>query len=310
MNAVRTERPAIKTEGLTKYYGKSRGITDLDLTVKRGEFFGYIGPNGAGKSTTIRILTGLIKSTSGKAEVLGRDAGKDKNSILDRIGYLPSEAIFYQGLKVKDIIRFSADLRKKDCRNEAKILCERLQLDTNKKIRELSFGNRKKVGIVCALQHKPELYILDEPTGGLDPLMQREFFSILKERNRDGATIFLSSHILSEVQQHCGRAAIIREGRIIACDDVSALTRTNARRIKVKTESASSGETDRLMGIIDSLSEVRDIKRHYGGADFLYGGDVNELIKGLSDIRLADIDISEPELDEIFMHYYQDGGEA
>lgn len=310
MNAVKTEKPAIKTESLTKYYGKSRGITELDLTVKCGEFFGYIGPNGAGKSTTIRILTGLIKSTGGRAEVLGLDAAKDKEAILQQIGYLPSEAIFYQGLKVKDIIRLSADLRKKDCSNEAKILCERLQLDINKKIRELSFGNRKKVAIVCALQHKPELYILDEPTGGLDPLMQREFFSILKERNRDGATIFLSSHILSEVQQYCGRAAVIREGRIIACDNVSALTRTNARRIKVKTESASSGETGRLMEIIGRLNAVRDVKHHDDGADFLYGGDINELILGLSDIRLADLDISEPELDELFMHYYQNGGEA
>ena len=310
MTAARTDRMAIKTEGLTKYYGKSRGITDLELTVKRGEFFGYIGPNGAGKSTTIRILTGLIKCTGGRAEVLGMDAAKDKDTILQQIGYLPSEAIFYQGLKVKDIIKLSADLRKMDCSNEAKALCERLQLDTNKKIRELSFGNRKKVGIVCALQHKPELYILDEPTGGLDPLMQREFFSILKERNREGATIFLSSHILSEVQQYCGRAAIIREGRIIACDDVSALTKTNARRIKVRTEYVASGETDRLMGIIDSLNEVMDIKQYDGGADFLYGGDINELIRGLSDIRISDLDISEPELDEIFMHYYQNGGEA
>ena len=310
MNAARTEKPAIRTEGLTKYYGKSRGIIELDLTVKCGEFFGYIGPNGAGKSTTIRILTGLIKSTGGRAEVLGMDAAKDKDAILQQIGYLPFEAIFYQGLKVKDIIRFSADLRKKDCSNEAKVLCERLQLDTNKKIRELSFGNRKKVAIVCALQHKPELYILDEPTGGLDPLMQREFFSILKERNREGATIFLSSHILSEVQQYCGRAAVIREGRIIACDNVSALTRTNARRIKMKTESASSGETSRLMETIGRLNAVRDVKHHDDGADFLYGGDINELIRGLSDIRLTDLDISEPELDEIFMHYYQDGGEA
>ncbi|MGN0704331.1 MAG: ABC transporter ATP-binding protein [Lentihominibacter sp.] len=310
MNAVRTERPAIKTEGLTKYYGKSRGITDLDLTVKRGEFFGYIGPNGAGKSTTIRILTGLIKRTGGRAEVLGMDPEADKEAILANVGYLPSEAVFYQGLKVKDIIRLSADLRKIDCSNEAEKLCERLRLDRNKKISELSFGNRKKVAIVCALQHKPELYILDEPTGGLDPLMQREFFTILKERNRDGATIFLSSHILSEVQQHCGRAAIIREGRIIACDNVSELTRANARRIKVRTGSVSSDDNNRLMDIICRLNAVRDVKQHDDGADFLYGGDINELIRGLSDVRLADLDISEPELDEIFMHYYQDGGEA
>ena len=183
---------AIKTENLTKYYGKARGIENLNLCVEEGEFFGFIGPNGAGKSTTIRTLLGLIQPSSGRAEIFGRaiDTGK-KTEILKDIGYLPSESMFYAGMRVKDILKLSADLHKKNCKAEADILCERLQLDVQKKVEELSFGNRKKVGIVCALQHNPRLLILDEPTSGLDPLMQREFFEILQERNQKGATIFL-----------------------------------------------------------------------------------------------------------------------
>ena len=188
---------AIKTEKLTKYYGKSRGIIDLNLTVDEGEFFGFIGPNGAGKSTTIRTLLGLIKKSSGSGRILGMDIEKEKEKILSCVGYLPSEAMLYRGMRVRDILKLSADLRKTDCRGEAVRLCERLELDTSKKVEELSFGNRKKVGIVCALQHEPQLLILDEPTSGLDPLMQREFFAILRERNKKGTTVFLSSHVLS-----------------------------------------------------------------------------------------------------------------
>ena len=173
---------AIQTTNLTKYYGKSRGIVDLNLAVKKGEFFGFIGPNGAGKSTCIRTLLGLIKSSSGSATVLGLDIQQNKTEILKRVGYMPSETMFYAGMRVKDVLKLSADLRKVNCSEEAGILCERLQLDVNKKVEELSYGNKKKVSIVCALQHKPELLILDEPTSGLDPLMQREFFQILQER--------------------------------------------------------------------------------------------------------------------------------
>ena len=219
----------IKTTKLTKYYGKARGIIDLDLTVSQGEFFGFIGPNGAGKSTTIRTLLGLITPTSGSAMIFGKDVTKEKESILQDVGYLPSEALFYQGMNVKDVLKLSANLRKKDCKTESKLLCERLQLDTSQKIDDLSFGNRKKVAIVCALQHKPELLVLDEPTSGLDPLMQKEFFDILRERNKEGTTIFLSSHVLSEIQRNCTRAAIIRDGRMIACDSVDALSKKIGR---------------------------------------------------------------------------------
>lgn len=289
---------AIHMVGLTKYYGKARGIVNVDLEVEKGEFFGFIGPNGAGKSTTIRILTGLIRSSGGSAEIFGKDVLKEKDKILSRVGYLPSETMFYSGMKVKDILKLSANLRRKDCGEEAKKLCERLQLDTGKKIEELSFGNRKKVGIICALQHNPKLCILDEPTGGLDPLMQREFFDILKERNEKGTTIFLSSHVLSEIQRYCNRAAIIREGRIIACDSVEALSKTNARRVTVR------GKIDLKM-----LKKVRDIQTSENGISFLYGGEIGELLKVLNAGNIQDLTVSEPDLEEIFMHYYEDGGD-
>jgi len=285
---------AIKIESLTKYYGKSMGIENVNLTVPKGAFFGFIGPNGAGKSTTIRTLLGFIKATSGSASVLGYDIVKDKIKILSKVGYLPSEAVFYNGMKVSQILNLSANLRKTDCKKTAASLCERLQLDTSRKIEELSFGNRKKVAIVCALQHNPKLLILDEPTGGLDPLMQKEFFNILKERSTDGATIFLSSHILSEIQRNCSHAAIIREGSIIVSDRVDELLKTSAKRINV------SGNFD-----FSKLDGIRDISAVGKNHSFLYNGDINDLLHTLSKGNILDLSISEPDLEEIFSHYYQ-----
>lgn len=289
---------AIKTNNLTKYYGKARGITGLNLSVEKGEFFGFIGPNGAGKSTTIRTLLGLISPTSGNAEIFGKNIINEKEAILQNVGYLPSEALFYQGMKVKDVLKLSADMRKKNCKAEAELLCERLQLDLSRKVDELSFGNRKKVAIVCALQHKPELLVLDEPTGGLDPLMQKEFFDILRERNREGDTIFLSSHVLSEVQRNCTRAAIIRDGRIIACDSVDVLAKTSAKRVTVH-------------GIVnlENLDGVRDRKDMEESVSFLYGGDMESLIRALSSGKVDDLTVTEPDLEEVFLHYYEKDGE-
>ncbi|HIX63944.1 MAG TPA: ABC transporter ATP-binding protein [Candidatus Mediterraneibacter colneyensis] len=287
----------IKAEKLTKYYGKARGIINLDLTVMQGEFFGFIGPNGAGKSTTIRTLLGLIAPTSGSAMISGRDVTKEKETILQNIGYLPAETLFYQGMKVKDLLKLSADLRKKDCTAESKLLCERLQLDTSRKVDDLSFGNRKKAAIVCALQHQPELLILDEPTGGLDPLIQKEFFDILRERNRAGATIFISSHVLSEIQRNCTRAAIIRDGRIIACSGVDDLSKTNAKRITVQ------GSIH-----LEQLSGVRDRKDTDGSVSFLYSGDMDSLLRTLSSGQVNDLTVTEPDLEEVFLHYYEKGG--
>ncbi len=285
---------AIETVSLTKFYGKSRGINDIDLTVAEGDFFGFIGPNGAGKSTTIRILTGLISQTSGEAKIFGKDAGK--TDVLADIGYMPSEVNFYHGMKVREVIKYSAELRKRNCAKEASRLCERLELDINKKISELSLGNRKKVSIVCALQHKPRLCILDEPTSGLDPLMQREFYAILQERNSEGATIFLSSHILSEIQKYCKRAAVIREGRLLVCDHVENLVHTNAKKVT-------------LSGISEppKLDGIGKVEVDGGTVKFLYGGKPRELLNALALLPITDIGITEPDLEEIFMHYYAEG---
>lgn len=206
----------IQIDHLTKTYGRARGVTDLTLRVPEGSCFGFIGPNGAGKSTTIRTLLGLLSPTAGSARVLGLDCAGERQKILAQVGYMPSEAMFYPDMRVSEVIRLSASLRKRDCREQAEELCGTLELDIRKRVRELSLGNRKKVSIVCAMQHRPRLYILDEPTSGLDPLVQRAFWTELEKRRREGATVFLSSHVLYEVARYCDRAAIIREGRLVA----------------------------------------------------------------------------------------------
>ena len=292
------ESKAIFAENLTKYYGKARGIDGLDLTVDPGDFFGFIGPNGAGKSTTIRTLLGLISPTAGKGRVLGMDIEKNKKAILERVGYLPSDTAFYSGMKVRDMLKLSADLRRKDCSAASAELCERLQLDRDRKVEDLSFGNRKKVGIVCALQHDPELLILDEPTGGLDPLMQHEFFSILQERNEKGTTVFLSSHVLSEIQRYCSRAAVIREGKIIACDSVDRLAKTGARRVTLRGNLQP-----------DFLPGIRDWTEADGIVSFLYNGETNKLVRALAGTDIHELTIAEPDLEEIVLHFYEKGGE-
>lgn len=292
---------AIRTSALTKYYGKARGIIDLDLTVRDGDFFGFIGPNGAGKSTTIRILLGLISPTGGTAEIFGKDVRKEREAILSDIGYMPSEAAFYHNMKVREVIKLSAGLRKKDCGGEAELLCSRLALDMEKKVSELSLGNRKKVAIVCALQHKPKLCVLDEPTSGLDPLMQREFYALLEERNAGGTTIFLSSHVLSEVQRYCKHAAVIRKGKLLLSDSIENLGHAEAKRVTVKGVHA-----------LPALENARDVKINGDTVSFLYSGRPKELLSMLAALPLTDVSITEPDLEEIFMHYYreEDGDDA
>ena len=288
----------IETNNLTKYYGKAKGIEGINLKVEEGDLFGFIGPNGAGKSTTIRTLLGLITPTSGSAKIFGNECSRGNKDILKDIGYMPSEMWFYQNMRVGELIKLSAKLQKKDCFKEAQILCDRLELDVKKKIEDLSLGNRKKVGIVCAMQHKPKLYILDEPTSGLDPLMQKEFWSILKERNEEGATIFLSSHVLSEVQRHCKNAGIIRGGKLIVSDSVSALSKTSARRVNLHGVNDVSG-----------LEGVRDIVNHEDSVSFLYQGDIKNLVSYINNLNITDMTITEPDLEEMFMHYYEKDGE-
>lgn len=264
---------------LTKNYGKHRGIEGVSFQVEKGEIFGFLGPNGAGKSTTIRAILGLIRCREGKIRVCGYDAVRNREEVLRRIGYMPSEAWFYPGMTIREILKMAAGVRGVDCTQEAGKLCDRLQLDDRRKISELSLGNRKKVSIVCAMQHRPELFIFDEPTSGLDPLMQNQFFLLIKEYVEQGATCMLSTHVLSEVQNHCGRVAIMKEGKLIVTDTVEHLLASKTKRIRM----------------------VRDGEK----LDFLYQDDLNRLYRELEGHDIADILIEEPSIEEVFMHYYE-----
>lgn len=288
----------IDIQNLTKQYGKQRGIDNVSFSVEKGEIFGFIGPNGAGKSTTIRTLLALIHSTSGSATIFGKDCIEDAPSIAQNIGYLPSETFFYEGMTVKELLDYTAKLYQKDCSKRIKELSERLKLDTGRKIRDLSFGNKKKVGIVAGLLHSPKLIILDEPTSGLDPLMQDTFFEILKEENKKGATILFSSHILSEVQKMCDRIAILKEGKVISVQSIHELRASTYKRIQLRTKDSISEQELSLDGI--SQFEQREDE-----INFMYNGNVSQLINSFSNLEIADIFIEEPSLEEIFMHYYQ-----
>lgn len=291
----------IKTHNLTKYYGKSRGIEDINLSVEEGEIFGFIGPNGAGKSTTIRTLLGLIKPTSGSATIFGKDIVHDGPAIREDVGYLPSEVFYYDNMRARDLLKYSASFYKKSKHDmDARMynLAKLLDLDINKKIDDLSYGNKKKVGIIQGLLHSPKLIILDEPTGGLDPLMQQTFFNLLKEENKRGATILFSSHILSEVQKLCNKVAIVKEGHLIAVEQMDSLRKNSY--LKVKLELAAAIAKAQL-----AVPGVSNIQTVHDQVSFLYRGDVNVILKQLSGMKLKNLSIEEPELEEIFMHYYQ-----
>ncbi len=270
---------AIEIINLTKSYGKHRGVENISFNVPQGKITGFLGPNGRGKSTTIRSILGLIGYQSGIIKVFGKETGKNKRDMLTNIGYMPSEAMFYPDMTVKQVIKMAADVHKKDCAKERDELCKRLNLDKSRKISDLSLGNRKKVAIVCALQHKPRLLILDEPTGGLDPLIQAEFFSIIKERVAEGATCLLSTHILPEVKNYCDNVVMMREGNVIFTGAVSEIAKTSAKRIKM---------------VRDGVHE-----------DFIYTDDLDQLYKELQGHHITDITIEEPQLEEIFMQYYK-----
>lgn len=284
----------IEIKNLTKYYGKSRGVIDISINVMEGEIYGFIGPNGAGKSTAIRTILGLIKPTSGEAYIFGKDCFKETSSILKEVGYMPSEIQFYDTLKVSEVIELSAKLHKKDCKEEAKKLAERFQLDTHKKMCDLSLGNRKKVGIICALQHNPKLCILDEPTSGLDPLMQKEFFKMLLEKNSEGMTIFFSSHVLSEIQNYCKRAAVIKDGKIVKVSEVSALSEGKTKVVTIYGPES-----------LDETKEIVNVKKIEGGIRFIYKGEIKQLLSLVSTMEIKDLTISEPSLEEAFMHFYE-----
>ncbi|MCI1983487.1 MAG: ABC transporter ATP-binding protein [Bifidobacteriaceae bacterium] len=299
-------QPAIETHDLTKRYGKARGITDINLTVNRGEIFGFIGPNGAGKSTTIRTLLGLISKTSGSATVLGYDITNERKEMLAHVGYLPSEVFYYDGMRAKDLLKYAASFYDGDFTQRIQDLAARLDLDLSKRIDDMSLGNKKKVGIIQGLLHSPDLIILDEPTSGLDPLAQRTFFDLIREENERGATVLFSSHILSEVQNICDRVAIIRDGRIIETQSIAELRRTAVKRVSV----TAAGEVPLNLATLGlPAGSFAGAETEGPQTSFVFNGDCNVLLSALAARRLADVNITEPSLEEIFMHYYQDGAD-
>ena len=287
----------IEVSNLTKFYGKSRGIVDVTFKEEEGEIFGFIGPNGAGKSTTIRLLLSLIHPTSGSARIFGKDVVTQGPEIRRDIGYLPSEVFYYEGMKVQDLLKYSASFYNGDFKKRMHELSEIMELELNRRISDLSYGNKKKVGIVQGLLHSPKLLFLDEPTSGLDPLMQRKFFDLIREENARGVTVFFSSHILGEVQRLCTRVGIIREGKIVEISDIRSLQQNNYKKIRVTTNDSDL--------VSFELPGVTNIQRENGNISFFFKGDINVVLQMISSIQVTDVTIEEPTLEEIFMHYYE-----
>ena len=285
---------AIVLNELTKHYGKHRGINNLSFSVNQGEFFGFIGPNGAGKSTTIRTLMGLIRPTGGSASIFDLDCHSKASVIARDVGYLPSENSYYENMKVRELLQYTADLYGMDCKTKMKELADRLNLDLSRKIADLSLGNKKKVGIVSAIMTSPKLIIMDEPTSGLDPLIQQAFYDILKEENSRGATVFFSSHVLSEVQKLCDRVAILKEGQLIGIQSIKELRESGYKKVSLSAKEAIPRDFFDLSGIAN-YAETADKT----SVSFMYNGNITAIIDKLHLLHLDDV-----LLEEIFMHYY------
>lgn len=284
----------LEVRNLVKNYGKSRGVNDISFSVRKGEVFGLIGPNGAGKSTTIKSILGIVRKTSGDIKVLSKSIDNNEKEIKSHIGYLPSECNFYNNMKVKDLLNYSKKLYKS---NDISIVeyANRLNLDLEKRIEDLSYGNKKKVGIIDAIISGGELLILDEATGGLDPLVQEEFFKILEELKAKGKTIVYSAHILTEVQRLCDRVGIVKEGKLIKIEDVHSINKINLKKVNLISKSNE----------LKSFKGVYDYKKDKNNISFKFSGEMNELVKKLSEIDIEDINIEDPSLEEIFLKYYE-----
>lgn len=287
----------IEANNLTKFYGKARGIKNVSFKVEEGEIFGFIGPNGAGKSTTIRLMLSLIHPTSGSATVFGKNVVTNGPEIRRDIGYLPSEVYYYEGMKVIDLLKYSASFYNCNCDQRIKELSATMELDLNRRISDLSYGNKKKVGIVQGLLHSPKLLFLDEPTSGLDPLMQHKFFDLIRQENTRGVTVFFSSHILGEVQRLCTRVGIIRDGSIAEISDIRTLQQNNYKKVRVTAAGLASGAFD--------LPGVTNVQTDNGSVSFFFKGDINVVLQKISTVQVTDLTIEEPTLEEIFMHYYE-----
>lgn len=286
----------LKIDNLTKFYKDKKAVSNLSLEVKKGEIFGFIGPNGAGKTTTIKCILNFIEKFEGHIYIDGVEIDKKSEYLKKYIGYVPSEVNLYKDLTVKQMINLSNSFYSEDCLNKANKLVNKLELEENKKIEQLSFGNLKKVSLLLALMHSPKLVILDEPTSGLDPLMQEVFFEILKEEQKKGTTFFFSTHNLNEVKRVCDRVAIIKKGEIIALDNVEKLTETNFKIVTIR------GEYKKLkLPIKDIIVKEKNKEK----IKFIYKGNLNKLLKLLTTIEVENVLIEEPTIEEIFAHYYK-----
>jgi len=292
----------IEIRNLTKHYGKNRGIERVNLQVKEGEIFGFIGPNGAGKSTTIKLLLNLIFPSEGEAKIFSLDCVSETTKIKENIGYVPSEVRYYDNMKVKELIDYAKSFRKNVDNEYVDDLCRLFDVELNKSMSELSLGNKKKVAIVQALLHRPKLLILDEPTNGLDPLIQHKLFDTLVKLKDKGTTIFLSSHNLTEVEEFCDRVAIIKEGKIIEVKNVSEFTNKKVKRVTIKP----------CLDADKSLNEAgaENIEKTKESITFNYNGDINRLLSVLTAYKLQDLIIEEKKLSEVFMSYYDNKKEG
>jgi ABC-2 type transport system ATP-binding protein len=292
---------AVQVRGLTKSYGKLRALRGIDLEVKRGEIFGFLGPNGAGKTTTIRCLLDMIRPDGGKALLLGMDPQVDPVAVQARTGYLPGEMQFYDNLTAERQLRFFSDMRNGHAEwSHVRTLAERLNLDLKTQIKNLSKGNKQKVGVIQAFMHHPELLLLDEPTSGLDPLMQQEVLGLLREANAAGATIFFSSHIMSEVENVAGRVAIIRSGEIVEVADTESLTRRTLNRLTIRFKKpVRIAEFGGLPGV-DIISRIGET-----GVTLQVTGDMEKLVQALGRLPVLDLETERPNLEEVFLTYYK-----
>lgn len=296
----------IETKNLTKSYNKNRGIESINISVNEGEIYGFIGPNGAGKSTTIKTLLNFIYPTSGSGTIFGMDIVKDSCKIKENIGYVPSEVKYYDTVKVKDIMKYAQSFYPNVSDEDLGKICMDLELDMEKKIGELSLGNKKKVAIAQALIQNPKLLILDEPTNGLDPLMQKKLFNILVEEKKKGNTVFLSSHNLNEVQNLCDRVAVIKEGKIIDVIELEKATEILGLKITLSSKDINKEIILDLGGKI--LSEAKDENKN-NSFIFLYYKDSNSLVKELSKYTIEELLIEKENLEDTFLNYYENKGE-
>ena len=291
----------IETKGMDKFYGKHRGVIDLDLAVSKGETYGFLGPNGAGKTTTIRCLLGMLKATKGEAYVLGEKVAGDGSAIRKRIGYIPGEVFMYEKETGRWMIDYIAGFRGGKGASETELI-ERLEFDPSRKLKELSKGNKQKLALIIGLMHDPELLILDEPTSGLDPLNQDVVFDIIEERVQAGATLFLSSHILSEVERVCERVGIIREGRLVADENMHELLAKRLRELTVKfAGNADASAITNIAGVEDVVTKDANTL-----TATVTGEAVDELVKQLATHQLTDVTIQHARLEDVFMEFYQD----